>query len=86
MRYCIFCCSGKLKDAIERATETMHSCVMKWDLDNDCVLCKYHSDISFSQDSYNASIWLENDDIHQLIEDAIYFSVELLKLKTIKQK
>ena len=76
MRHCVFCASNECADAINIAKQAMDCLDMQWMLEHDCILQSYHSEFwTGDGDRYNTAIYLENDDIHQLINDCMEFAI-----------
>lgn len=81
MRHCVFGASvtyGKLIDEVFDLARMLEG---RWDVEHDVVLCAFHSNIVYTKDDLNAEVYLENDDVHQLITDCMEFAVEYSQLK-----
>jgi len=81
MKHCIFCSATRMVDDVRRAMTAMNICDTGWFLEHDCIMQKYHSDFTMTTEMSNTSIWLENEDVHQLIKDCMEFSATQKELK-----
>ena len=74
MKHYIFCCSNDYPDKIEMAIKTKNILALQWMLEHDCILQSYHSTFNVIKSDYNTEITLENDNVSQLIDDAMSFA------------
>lgn len=76
MKHCVFCASvnhPKNQVAIFAAKAAMFRMDLEWMLEYD-VCGAVHSAITESNDFSNYSIWLENENVQDLIKDCMYFA------------
>lgn len=83
MRHCVFCASlERCENEVKVASWVAESLEQRWDVEHDIVLCAYHSKVSCMTGHGNAEIYLENEDVHQLIADCMEFAVEYARIKS----
>ena len=71
----------KNKQSIEAALSVAEMLRHFWSEEADVVENDYHSKIVEAKGDYNIEIYLENDDITQLVKDCVEFGVEMYKKK-----
>lgn len=81
MKHCVFCCSNEYKQSIDKAKNVKDMLSLVWMLEHDCIMMSYHSKFSVNEDGFNTEIYLENDNVTTLINDAMAFARELENLK-----
>lgn len=82
MRHCVFGASlERCAEKVRAANEVANWLEQRWDVEHDVALCAYHSKIVCTTEYGNAEIFLENDDVHQLIADCMEFAAEYEKVK-----
>lgn len=76
MKHCVFCAAlcAKNKSAIDRAKRAVDAISTSWMLEEDCVMCSYHSEFSVVEKNGNIGIYLENSDPTQLINDCMEYA------------
>ena len=88
MKHCIFCAAKipQNRAGITSARHTREILEEQWELEHDCVLQSYHSTFEELNEEHNISLWLENTDIHQLINDCMEYARDKRELDIIRQK
>lgn len=82
MKHCVFCAAliQQNEKGISHAKYIKDMLEERWELEHDCILQSYHSKLEERNEEHNISIWLDNEDIHQLINDCMEYAREKREL------
>lgn len=84
-KHYVFCAAiyePKNKQSIEAALSISAMLRHFWSVEADVVENDYHSKIVEVNGDYNIEIYLENDDLAQLVKDCVEFGIEMYKKKS----